>query len=185
MRFFRFKAVAVLVGIWVIAGAVIYFARGARPTPVSVESFAAQHPLEGKPPEERGSVLEKLARQLNQLDYDQRREVRMSRRLDALFKTCTPEEQSRFLDLTLPAGFKQMMEAFNKMPPAKRKMMIDHALVDLRKHGEDAAPPPDDPNLQKIVEQGLRSFYTDASAETKLDLAPVIEQIQKNLQGLR
>jgi hypothetical protein len=35
-----------------------------------------------------------------------------------------------------------------------------------------------------MIDQGLQSFYSDASAVTKMDLAPLIEQIQKNLQGL-
>jgi hypothetical protein len=40
-----------------------------------------------------------------------------------------------------------------------------------------------DENMQKIVDQGLKSFYSEASAETKMDLAPVIEQMQRNLQN--
>ena len=40
-------------------------------------------------------------------------------------------------------------------------------------------------DFQKIIDQGFRSFYGEASAETKMDVAPLIEQLQKNLQGLR
>ena len=36
--------------------------------------------------------------------------------------------------------------------------------------------------MQKMVEQGLRSYYSDATADVKMDLAPLIEQMQKNLQ---
>ena len=36
---------------------------------------------------------------------------------------------------------------------------------------------------QRVIDQGLKSFYSDASADTKLDLAPLIEQMQRNLQG--
>ena len=39
-------------------------------------------------------------------------------------------------------------------------------------------------DVRKMIDQGFQSFYSDASAETKMDLAPLIEQIQKNLQGL-
>jgi len=35
------------------------------------------------------------------------------------------------------------------------------------------------------VEEGMRSFFSDASAETKLDLQPFIEQIQSIMQSGR
>jgi hypothetical protein len=129
--------------------------------------------------------LRGLADRLNQLEYEQRQHERATRRLDSFFNALTPLERSEFLDLTLPAGFRQMMDAFNKMDPAKRKSFVDHALTQMKERGEtDAAGPSmDDPNVKKIVEQGMRAFYSDASADTKMDLAPLIEQMQKNLQG--
>ena len=185
MRAFPLKALVVLAAIWVVAGGIVWLARSARATPESVVKYVEAHPVAGKSPAERDAVLHKLADQLNALEYDQRREVRMSHKLDLIFRNLTPEEQGKFIDLTMPAGFKQMMEAFNKMEPAKRKAIVDRALEDMRKRGEsEQPPPPDDPNMRKIVDAGLHSFYSDASAETKLDLAPVIEQMQRNLQGL-
>jgi hypothetical protein len=115
--------------------------------------------------------------------------MRGGRKLDGFFKALTPAEQTRFLDLTLPAGFKQMMEAFNKMEPAKRKEFVNKALDEMKKH-EGEQPPPDAPdkldaNAEKMINQGLKSFYSEASAETKMDLSPLLEQMQRNLQGLR
>ena len=40
-----------------------------------------------------------------------------------------------------------------------------------------------DRNTQKIIDQGLKSFYSEASADTKMDVAPILEQMQRNLQG--
>ena len=109
--------------------------------------------------------------------------MRMGRRLDGFFRSLTPEEQGRFLDLTLPTGFKQMMEAFNKMDPEKRKRFVKKALEDMERDAERGEQPPvDDEVMQKMVEQGLRSYYSDATADVKMDLAPLIEQMQKNLQ---
>ncbi|MHA3775354.1 hypothetical protein ACXR0O_27845 [Verrucomicrobiota bacterium sgz303538] len=126
--------------------------------------------------------MKSVADQLNGLTYEQRREVRMGKQLDKFFRTLSPEEQSRFLDLTLPTGFKQMMEAFNKMDAEKRKRFVDRALEDMRKDGGNDGRDPDDPHVQKMVQEGLRSFYSDASADVKMDFAPLIEQMQKNLQ---
>ncbi|HWB61296.1 MAG TPA: hypothetical protein VG733_17575, partial [Chthoniobacteraceae bacterium] len=68
----------------------------------------------------------------------------------------------------------------------KRKEFVDRALNEMRQHQGDQPPRDvDDKNIQKIVDQGLHSFYSDASADTKLDLSPLIEQMQKNMQGQR
>jgi len=188
MRLPWIKLVGLLLVIWAIAGGVIYVARGAKPTPESVMRYVDEHSIENASPEKRGKMLESLAKQLNQLPYEERREVRMSRKLDGVFKSFTPEEQTRFLDLTLPTGFKQMMESLNKMTPEKRKKFVTKALEDMKKREGDE-PPEDqrqlDANGQKIIDQGFRSFYSEASADVKMDVAPLIEQLQKNLQGAR
>jgi len=188
MRLPWFKLLAALLAIWAVAGGVIFWARSAKPTPESVMRYLDQHPAANVSPQDREKMLEKIASQLNQLAYEQRREVRMSKKLDAYFRSLSPADQARFLDLTLPTGFKQMMDALNKMTPEKRKELVDKALADMKKHEGDDVPEDKrklDANGQKIIDQGFRSFYSDASAETKMDTAPLIEQMQKNLQGLR
>ena len=77
------------------------------------------------------------------------------------------------------------MESFNKMDPARRKRIVEGALTEMKKHEGDAPKRAveDDQLAQHVVDQGLRSFYTDASADVKLDLAPLIEQMQRNLRG--
>jgi len=188
MRLPWFKLVAVLLIIWALAGGVIYWARSAKPTPESVMRYLDEHPVANASPQDRDKTLEKVAKELNQLAYEQRREVRMSKKLDAFFRALPPPEQARFLDLTLPTGFKQMMDALNKMTPEKRKQFVDKALADMKKHEGDEAPEDKrnlDANAQKMIDQGFRAFYSDASAETKMDVAPLIEQIQRNLQNIR
>jgi hypothetical protein len=189
MRLPWIKLVAVLLCIWAVAGGVIYWARSVKPTPESVMQYLEQHPLANASATDRERTIEQIAKQLNQLTYEQRREVRMSRKLDAYFRGLPIEDQTRFLDLTLPTGFKQMMDALNKMTPEKRKDFVNKALADMKKHENDDVDPEGrkqlDANGQKIIDQGFRTFYSDASAETKMDVAPLIEQLQHNLQGIR
>jgi hypothetical protein len=188
MRLPWLKIVFILLAVWAIVGGAIYWARSVKPTPKSVIHYLEQHPVADASPQERAQTMEKLAKQLNQLPYEQRREVRMSRKLDTFFRALPPDDQTRFLDMTLPTGFKQMMEALNKMTPEKRKQFVAKALTDMKKHEDDEVPEEQrnlDANGQKIIDQGFRSFYSEASAETKMDVAPLIEQLQKNLQGLR
>ncbi len=186
MRLPWLKLLGVLAVIWLIAGTVIFFARSAKVTPESLVAYADTHPIDGKPAAERAKVIEKLAGQMNELAYEDRRGVRMSKGLDGFFKALTPEEQTRFLDLTLPTGFKQMMDALNKMTPEKRQQFVEKALTDMKKHEGDRPPDAElDGNAKKIIDQGFKTFYSDASADVKMDVAPLIEQLQKNLQGVR
>jgi hypothetical protein len=178
------KAALVLLAIWVVAGSAIFWARSVKVTPESLAAYVEAHPIVEQSPAARAQVVEKVADQLNQLTYDQRREFRMGKKLDGFFRSLTPEEQGGFLDRTLPTGFKQMMDSLNKMQPEQRKRFIERALRDM-KEKEGGDDPTVDQNARKMINQGFKSFYSEASIETKMDVAPLIEQIQKNLQGLR
>ena len=183
------RAIFILAAVWIIAGGTIWWVHHSRPTPESLRLYIESHPLDGQAESERAKRLAKVADQLNGLDFEARQGMRGGRKMDGFFKSLTSAEQMRFLDLTLPAGFKQMMEGFNKMPPVERKKFVGKALAEMKQH-EGEAPPegmPEklDANAEKIINQGLKSFYSEASAETKMDLSPLLEQMQKNLQGLR
>ena len=176
----------VLCAIWAVAGGAIYLARSAKPTAQSVAAYIQGNDINSKAGEDRKKMIDRVSAMMNRITLDERQELRREHVTDNFFRSLTPDEQAAFLDATLPTGFKQMMDAFNKMDPAKRKELVDRTLTEMRKHEGDQPPRNiDDKNVQKIVDQGLHSFYSDASADVKLDLAPVIEQMQKNLQGGR
>lgn len=183
MRSLWFKAAIILAGVWLIVGGVTWWARNSKPTPASIARYIDEHPMDGKSASERDSVIVAVSGRLNELNYDDRREMRVGRKLDHFYRKLNPDEQGRFLDLTLPEGFKQMMDAFNKMDPVKRKQFVEKALADMKQHEGEEVPKNDDPNVQKIVQQGMKSFYSEANADVKMDLSPLIEQMQKNLQG--
>ena len=186
MRPLWIKAVLLLAAIWLVVGGIMMWARSAKPTPDSIAKYMDAHPLEGRAPQERKEIIESFAGQLTRLDFEERRETRIAKRPDQFFKFLTPEEQAHFIDLTVPSGFKQMMEALNKMTPQKRAQFVAKALAEMRRDIEEGGEPPpklDDPNVQKIVNTGLKSFFSEASPETKMDLAPLIEEMQRNLSG--
>jgi hypothetical protein len=191
MRPLWIKAALLLAAVWIIAGSLIWWARSQKPTPDRLLAYVESHAIEGKSSQDRGKVIEKVAAQLNGLSYDERREIRINRRLDQFFRSLSADEQTRFLDLTLPEGFKQMMDALNKMDREKRKQFVERTLKEMQKQEGSEIPDKErerfleDRNAQKIIDQGLKSFYSEASAETKLDVAPILEQMQRNLQGLR
>lgn len=177
------KAAAFIALVWLLAGGVIWLNRYLQPTPASIAAYVASHPVGNLSGKGRAKVIDHVASQMNGLDYKQRQDLRMARTLDGFFRSLSSAEQNEFLDLTLPAGFKQMMEALNRMEPEKRKQFVDRALADMKKREGDE--PREDPHAQKIVQQGLRSFYSEANADVKLDVAPLIEQMQKNMSSMR
>lgn len=176
------KVLALIAAVWLIAGGIILWVNQSKPTPERLARYLDEHRMDSLAGSVRERTINDVAEQLNGLTYEQRREARMSRQVDKFFRTLTPDEQTRFLELTLPTGFKQMMESFNKMTPARRKQFVEKALRDMQERDGEEGRRPDDPHVQKMVQEGLRSFYSDASAEVKMDFAPLIEQMQRNLQ---
>jgi len=184
------KALALVATIWVVVAAGLFFVGRSKPTPERLMAYLETQPLKEATPDARVQILERVSRQLTAIPYETRREApEMRRAVDRFFRELTPAEQSEFLDRTLPVGFTQMMEALNKMDPERRKRLVDRALENLQKGDgrseEERALSLDDPNVRKIIENGVQSFYKDANAQTKLDLAPLLETIQRQTQNLR
>lgn len=182
---FSWRAIILFAAVWIVAGAVIFWMRAARPTPASLASYIEKHPIENLAPAKRAEVIERVASQLNALNFDQRQELRKTKVDRRLFEAMTPEEQKSFLDQTLPEGFRQIMIALNKMDPQKRKKIVQRALDDIEKDQPEDMGRLSRDEAQKIISQGMESFYNEASAEVKLDFAPVIEQIQRTTQNMR
>jgi len=177
--------------IWLAALAGIHWARSMKPTPEGIAAYLDKRgDLNSLAAAERTEVIDRMARDLNRLTLEQRQELRRgNHRFDTFFTQLTPAERSDFLDRTLPEGFKQMMGAFNKMKPEQRKKFIQRTLDDLDKIENEGMRPADraleDAQTQKIINQGLDSFYNDANADVKLEMAPVIERMQQVMQSAR
>lgn len=180
------KIAAALIVVWAVAGTAIYFARKAKPTAASVTAMVQGFEAGAKVGASRQQELARIGDAINRLPFDERQQLQRSGTTRKFFESLSPEEQVGFLDATLPSGFKQLMEAFNKMEPERRRKIVQRALDEMKKReGEETSRLPDEKVAQRIADVGLRSYYNDASAEVKLDLAPLIEQMQKNLQGPR
>jgi hypothetical protein len=176
------KCALVLVGVWIVAGAVIYWARHAKPTAQSVTAYLHDANLAGHA---RADTITAVETQLNEVSLEDRQQLQRSGATRQFFLELTPAERLAFLDATLPAGFKQWMDAFNKMTREQRKQIVDRTLAQMKAHEGDDQPPaaPNDEVARHFVDQGMRSFYKDADADTKLDMAPLIEQMQRNAQS--
>lgn len=177
----RTKIALALVAIWALAAGVIHWVRASQPTAESITAYLDKADLASNRPK----VIRRVESMLNDVPFEDRQRLNRSGATRKFFLSLNPSEQAAFLDATLPSGFKQLMESFNKMDPAQRKRMVEGAVSEMKKHEGDSPPRAieDDKMAQRVVDQGLRSFYTDANADAKLDLAPLIEQMQHNMRG--
>ncbi len=155
---FPLRTILILAGIWCVAGVVLLFSRSASPSPEKLRAYIESHPLEGMAEPGRVAVLEKTAAQLNRLDFDQRRELRQGAVLRTFFEGLTPAERSRFLDLTLPEGFRQMMSALNKMTPEKRQRLVRKVVDDIQKNSPQSAERIHEEEVKKSSSRGFRAF---------------------------
>jgi hypothetical protein len=170
--------------VWILAAVGIFFARSARPTPEKLITYLQAHPL----PEStsgRQKVIEQVAQQLNKLDFEQRRTLREDDSLENFFRALTPDERREFLAATVPEGFRQMMTALNNMEPERRQELVDRALADLRRETPRQIERLEEEEVRKIFAEGIESFYEQANADVKMDFAPVLEELQQNIQRLR
>jgi hypothetical protein len=186
-----FWAVASLAVIWMAVFAGYKLAGRAEVTPEKVRAYAGSIDLDHLSAADRAAAIRQMAAMLNALTLDERRSLRLERL--AWFEKMTEEEKGEFLEATLPTGFKQMLNAFEDMPPDKRKHVVDQAVQRMKEaRAIDGESPPDtnsvvlSPELQnKVTTIGLKSFYSQSSAQTKADLAPLLEEMQRSMEGGR
>jgi len=188
-------AVAALVGIWVVAAAGYHIAKNSKMTAAKVQAFIDSLDFTKLSGDARAKALKDLADKINRLSAEERQKFRADRMTERWFDAMTEEEKGQFIEATMPTGFKQMISAFEEMPEDKRRKAIDDALKGLRKTNErlqagganvNTNRPPISPELEaKVRTIGLKTFYSQSSAQTKAELAPVLEELQKTMESGR
>ena len=183
--------------IWAVAMAGYRLSVNARITAEKVKAFAESIDLSKLSGDARSKAIRKLVDMLNALSLEERRKARFERLTWTWLEAMTEDEKAAFLEATMPTGFKQMIEAFEQLPEDKRRKTIDDAMRQLRQtesriqNSEGVpegtnAPPPLSPELQaRIRTLGLKTFYSQSSAQTKAELAPVLEEMQRVMESGR
>jgi len=185
------KGVLALLFVWAVAYGLMRWAATARPTPEKVMAFAQSNDLAGiEDATERKRVISELATMLNGLEPSEVRTLEEKAGDDprrTFIGEMSPEEQLYFLEMRIGRAFQQMMQSFNEMDREERKRLVERSLKQMREErGGPARLEEADPEVvEKITEAGLKSFYEDANAETKLDLAPLLEEMQRSMTTMR
>ena len=189
-----------LAAVWVLAFGGYAIARKQKVTAEKVLAFLEQNDLNKLAAKDRARLLRELADKLNHLSFDDRRSVRFDAQWAQWFNVMTDEEKSAFLEATMPSGFKQMITAFEQLPPEKRRKTIDDSYKRLREaqqaaaRGETPARPPaldgstnapvvlNEELRQKVVGIGLKTFFEQSSPQTQAEVMPLLEEMQRTLQ---
>ncbi|MDF2377230.1 MAG: hypothetical protein P1U81_13375 [Verrucomicrobiales bacterium] len=186
------KGIASLLVLWAVVFAVVKVAGSMKPTVEKLEAFAEANPLsEIEDPDERKEVIGGIVDMLNAMEpsevalLSERNENDPRRQF---MRELTPGEQLYFLERRVGRAFQQMMISFNEMERDERRRIVERTLKRM-KDNADGGPPGaldrDDPELAgKIADAGLKAYYADASVETKIDLAPLLEEMQRTMGRL-
>lgn len=184
---------AALVLIWSGVAAVIHATEKHTSSPEKVIGLVDKMPWlngENVSDEERSKRLDELINNVNMLDFDQRKQMRENdqAKWQHFMKSLNKEERGHFLKETVEQHFKSVMKAFNQMTHEERQKIVDQSLKDMRKRdGEgrnmDRLQQEDEQVFHSVVEKGLGAYYEEASSETKMDLAPLMEQMQQRMRG--
>ncbi len=189
----------VVLGLWVLALTGYSVAKAHRVTIDGVKAYIQSVDLRSLSGDERARAIRKLADMLNALSLEERQKARLERLSWSWFSQMTEDEKAGFIEATMPTGFKQMLTAFEQLPEDKRRKTVDDALRRLRQsesrmqaeESEDGqadtnGPPVLSEELQaKIRTIGLKTFYSQSSAQTKAELAPVLEEMQRVMESGR
>ena len=186
-------ALTAIVGIWVGAWAGYRFFGHLKVTAEKVKSYVESVDLSKLSGAARAKALRDLEDMLNRLSYEERQRLRLERTANRWFEQMSEEEKGQFIEATMPTGFKQMITAFEELPEDKRRRTVDQAMKRLREQqqrgpGESNSTnaPPLSPELEaKVRTIGLKSFYGESSAQTKAELAPLLEELQRSMESGR
>ena len=194
-----FQALAVLAIVWAAVAGVRSFAGSKKITAERLDDRIVatkladwsqqENPPGGPEAERREKQIREIAGMVNRLDFRERELNRRSRTTEEFFQKLSPREKSLFIDLTVMESMNRFMEALDSMPPEQRRNFVEKGLreVEEGRTEEDMARARElDPELlDKISREGMRAYFEKSSAQTKLDLAPLMEAINETMQGLR
>jgi len=182
-----------LVAIWAIALTGYIIAKNSKMTAEKVRAYAESVDLSKLSGAARAKAIRELEDMLNRLSAEERRRARLEQVARHWFDELTEEEKGEFIEATMPTGFKQMLTAFEELPDDKRRRVVDDALRRLKEDqskvqggrtpGDTNQPPALSDELQaKVRTIGLKTFYSQSSAQTKAELAPVLEELQRTME---
>jgi hypothetical protein len=189
-------AALALAVVWLLAMVGFMVSRHSKATADKVAQYLRTEDLSRLSADARAKALRDLAQQMNALDLEERRRARLDGEWERWFGQMTEEEKSTFIEATLPSGFKQMITSFEQLPDDKRQRAIEDAIRQLKRAQEGLEQEQPGPLWrertnrielsrdlqQKVVKIGLKTFYSESSGQTKAELAPLLDEMQRTME---
>lgn len=191
------RAAAVLLLIWVVVFAVRRLADSQEVTAERLDEEVKELQMEdwsgrqeeGEMDKRREREIRRIAGMVNQLDFNERQKNRDSRAGEEFFSRLGSREKELFIDLTIVESMSRFMEALDQMPELERKKFVEKGLQEIQngrtEEEMERARELDENLIAKISQEGMRAYFDKASADTKLDLAPLMQAMNEVMQGLR
>src|SRR6266850_1486668 len=168
-----FVALGAVIVIWVVALACYSIARNSKPTAEKARAYAGSMNLRNLSGTARRDAIRKLADMLNTLSPEERRKARLEGIARKAFDEMTEEKRRRAIDDTL----RRLKEAQQRDPATMG--------AEGQNNGTNKPPVLSKELEQKVRTIGLQTFYSQSSAQTKAELAPVLEELQRVMESGR
>ena len=189
-RRFLLQAAAALALVWSAVAAVSHWADAAIPTAGKVLAYLESAPLDQGP---RDRVLERVASDYAKLTFVQKRELRAPEAagvFEAFLAQLNGGEKSLFVEKVLPRGFRELLEGYGKLDEKDRLRNLERSRRELLENLGDSPArlmiETAGPALVKtIAEKGLGPFFDALPPDAKLQMLPMIEQMQNNARQLK
>lgn len=142
--------------------------------------------------EKRRGYLARVITNYQRLDVGQRKSLREDAQeaLDKFFASLSEEEQKVYVNRTIQPLFEVIDRGLKVMPVEDRKRLVTRMRGDLKNlrggNAEgDRLAEQDRKFMEDLMAEDPLLFLRDASVKQKLELAPVLEDMQSRVQGLR
>jgi len=137
---------------------------------------------------QREDKLLEVATLFNKLDFAEREMAREERVGEEFFRRLADPEKEEFVKLTVAKTMETMLRALDGMPAEERRRVVEDGLRDIEEGRTEEemlrARELSEDLLSQITGEGMRAYFEETSAETKLDLAPLMEAMDGLVKGL-
>ena len=185
-------AAAAIILVWLLAWSGYVISKHSKMTSEKVSQYQRSLDLARLSSADRLKALKKLAEMLNGLSPEERQLWRLD--LD-WFRQLTDEEKAFFLDAFLPGEMRLALQMFEKWPKERQQKEIESALKELQKNAvspqsselsklKGTNGPMLTPELDKKLRTiGLNALFSQGSAQTKAQLAPLLMEVQRQFES--
>lgn len=188
-------AALALACVWAVVSVVMHQTDPLVSWPEKVIALAEEAPwLQGQEMthEARQQYLDKVITSLIKMDFGQRKRTREDGEevLEKFFQSLTEEEQKEYVNRTVKPHLDFIGRAMKNMGEEDRKRFTTRLKADLKNAAAagDAGDPASEADRQfmaELIAEDPVLFLQDAPLKVKMKLAPMIEDMQSRVQGIR